>query len=130
MEDNLNILEKILKSTKRFPFQWKKKLQKLIKKEMRISSLFFFKMRFIERARFMVSSLSILVDNLMERIHKIKCIDCDCVCEHDSVNGSFININVYLAIQNIQTRLMNNQKINLRIHLIFPITILINLSCC
>ena len=36
-----------------------------------------YKIKFIDSARFMASSLSNLVDNLAERIHQIKCKDCD-----------------------------------------------------
>ena len=35
------------------------------------------KIKFIDSARFMASSLSNLVDHLAEGIHKIKCKDCD-----------------------------------------------------
>ena len=37
-----------------------------------------YKITFINSARFMASSLSNLVDNLAEGVHKIKCKDCDC----------------------------------------------------
>ena len=36
-----------------------------------------YKIKFIDSARFMVISLSIFVVNPTERIHKIKCKDCD-----------------------------------------------------
>ena len=36
------------------------------------------KVNFIDSKRFMVTSLSKLVDNLKEEIHKTKCRDCDC----------------------------------------------------
>ena len=36
----------------------------------------------------MASSLSNLVDNLAERIHKIKCKDCDCFLEYESVKSN------------------------------------------
>ena len=38
----------------------------------------------------MASSLSNLAINLAEGIHKIKCIDCDCFFEYESVNGNLI----------------------------------------
>ena len=41
--------------------------------------------------RFMASSLSNLVRNLTEEIHKIKYKDCDCFFEYENVNGNLIN---------------------------------------
>ena len=38
----------------------------------------------------MVSLFSNLVDNLAERIHKIKCNDCSCFLEWESVNDNLI----------------------------------------
>ena len=38
----------------------------------------------------MASSLSGLVDNLAEGIHKIKCKDCDCSLEYESVKDNLI----------------------------------------
>ena len=38
----------------------------------------------------MASSLSNLVDNLAERIHKIKCKDCDCFLEYESIKDNLI----------------------------------------
>ena len=37
-----------------------------------------YKIKFIDTARFMASSLSNLIDNLTARIHKIKCQNCRC----------------------------------------------------
>ena len=39
----------------------------------------------------MESSLSNLVDNRSERIHKIKCKDCNCFLEYESVNDNLMN---------------------------------------
>ena len=39
----------------------------------------------------MVSSLSNLVDNFLEILGKIKCKDCDCFLEYDSVNNNLKN---------------------------------------
>ena len=41
-----------------------------------------YKIKFIGTAIFMATSLSNLVDNLTEGIHKIKCKDCDCFLEY------------------------------------------------
>ena len=38
----------------------------------------------------MASSSLNFADNLTERIHKIKCKDCDCFLEYESVKGKFI----------------------------------------
>ena len=47
-------------------------------------------MKFIDCARFMATSLSNLADNLTEGIHKIKCKDCDCFLEYESVKDNSI----------------------------------------
>ena len=47
-----------------------------------------YKIKFIDSARFMESSLLNLVDNLIEAIHKVKCKDCDCFLEYKSVKDS------------------------------------------
>ena len=48
------------------------------------------KIKLIDSARFMAPSLSNLVDNLTERIHKIKCKDSNCFLEHESVKKTLI----------------------------------------
>ena len=48
------------------------------------------KIKCIDSARFMASSLSNLVDNLAEGIYKIKCKDCDCLLEYESVRDNLI----------------------------------------
>ena len=58
----------------------------------------------------MASSLSNLVDNLAEGIHKIKCKDWDCFLEYENVKDNLIKY-VYLAIKIIQTSLMKNWMI-------------------
>ena len=55
-----------------------KKLQKLIKMEKKLQQNLSYVLQFIDSARFMASSLSNLVNNLSEGIHRIKCKD-----EHD-----------------------------------------------
>ena len=43
-----------------------------------------YKIKLVDSARFMVRSLSNLVDNLAERIHKIKRKDCDYFLQYKS----------------------------------------------
>ena len=50
-----------------------------------------YKIKFIDSARFMATSLSNLVDNLAEGIHKIKHKDCDCFLEYENVKDNSIN---------------------------------------
>ena len=47
-----------------------------------------YKIKFIDNARFMASSLSNLVDNFAERIHKIKYKVCACFLEYESVKDN------------------------------------------
>ena len=50
----------------------------------------FYKIKFIDSARFMPSSLSSLFDNFTEVIHKIKYKDCDCFLEYESIKDNLI----------------------------------------
>ena len=56
----------------------------------------------------MARSLSNLVDNLAEEIHKIKCKDCDFFLNMQVSRTAAENINVYLARKIGQTSLMEN----------------------
>ena len=49
-----------------------------------------YKIKFIDSVRFMTSSLSNLIDNLAEGIHKIKCKDCDVFLEYGSAKGNLM----------------------------------------
>ena len=51
-----------------------------------------YKIKIIDVARFMASSLLNLVDNLTEVSHKIKCKDCDCFLEYENTKD---NLNKY-----------------------------------
>ena len=50
-----------------------------------------YKVKFIDSAKFMVSSLSNLVDNFPEGIRKVKSKDSYCFLEYENVNDSLIN---------------------------------------
>ena len=49
-----------------------------------------YKIKFIDSMRFIGTSLSKLVDNLTEGIHKIKCKDCGCLLEFENVKDNSI----------------------------------------
>ena len=49
-----------------------------------------YRIKFIDSARFMSTSLSNLVDNLAEGICKITCKDCDCFLEYETVKDNLI----------------------------------------
>ena len=66
-----------------------------------------YKIKFVDSARFMVSSLPNLVDNLAEGIKKIKWKDCECFLEYESVKDNLTKY-IFLAINIFQTSLMKN----------------------
>ena len=77
LKDNLKDSEKTKKSIKLFFAQIKNEIIKIDKDDNETVETISYKIKFIDSSRFMVSSLSILVDNFTEGIHKIKCKDCD-----------------------------------------------------
>ena len=84
------MLGKIQKSTKLFLFQLIKEVTNINKDSYEGIITTSYKIKFIDSATFMASSLSNLVDNLAEEIHKIKCKDCLCVLECKSVKVNLI----------------------------------------
>ena len=71
MTENLNVFRKIQKSPKLFPFQRKREVTKIDKDGNKIVLTISYKIEFINSARFMAISLSNMIDNLSEKIHKI-----------------------------------------------------------
>ena len=69
-----------------------------------------YRITFIDSTRFMTTSLSNLVNKFAEGIHKIKCKDCDCFLNMKVSRLIWYNINSYLAIKFIQTKLMKNLR--------------------
>ena len=55
-----------------------------------------YKIKFIDSARLMVSSLSNLVNNLAEGIHKIECKDCNCFLVYESVKDDPIKYKLFI----------------------------------
>ena len=86
LRENLNVLGKIQKSTS-FSDTVYKYCKVFVPIEKEVTNIdkdgnesvvtISYKTKFIDSARFMATSLSNLVDNLTEAVHKIKCKDCD-----------------------------------------------------
>ena len=92
-----------------FSISIKKKITKNDKDDNESVVNISYKIKLINSTRFMASSSSNLVDNLAEGIHKIKYKDCDCFLEYENVSRTiWQNINIYFAINIIQTSLMKN----------------------
>ena len=68
----------------------RKKVTKIDKDGNESVVTIFYKIKFIDSERFMATSLSNLVNNLTERIHKIKCNYCDCFLEYESVKDNLL----------------------------------------
>ena len=97
----LNVLGKTKKSTKPLLLQQKKEYTKIDKDGNK---------SVVNSARFMASSLSNLVDNLAEGIHKIKCKDCNCFLEYESVKDNLIKYKCLSCNKDYSNRL--DEKLN------------------
>ena len=81
----MNVLGKIPKSTKRFLISIEKEVTNTDEDGNESVVIISYKIKFIKSAKLMASSLSNLIDNLAEGIHKIKSKDCDCFPEYESL---------------------------------------------
>ena len=115
---------------KNFSIQKEKEVTKIDKYGNKSVVTISYKIKFIDNAIFMATSLSNFVDNLTEELHKIKYKDCDCFFEYESIKDNLIKYKCLSAIKIIQIKLTNNWKIDSRTHLSFLIMISINLFCC
>ena len=87
---NLKFLGKIQKRTNLLFVPIEKEVLKIDKDGNESVVTISYKIKFIDIARFMASSLSNLVGNLIEEIHKTKCKDCDCFLKYESFKGNLI----------------------------------------
>ena len=69
-----------------------------------------YKVKFIDSARFMASSLSNLIDDLAEGILKIKCKDCDCFLEYESVKDNLIKYKCLSCNKNYSNKIYEEIK--------------------
>ena len=60
--------------------------------------------------RFMASSFSSLVDNLTEEINKIKCKDCDCFLDYESVKDNSMKYKCLSCNKNYSKKLDEELK--------------------
>ena len=89
-EGQLEHLAKNTEKYKTFPVPVEKEVTNIDKDGNESVVTISYKIKFIDSARFMATSLSNLFDNLAEGIHKIKCKDCDCFLEYESVKDNLI----------------------------------------
>ena len=69
-----------------------------------------YKIKFIDSARCMASSLSNLVDNLTKANHKIKCKDYGCFVEYESVKDNLIKYKCLSSNKDYSNKLDEKSK--------------------
>ena len=89
-EKQFECLEENTENYKTFSVPIEKEGTKIYKDGNKSVVTISYKIELIDSARFIASSLSNLVDNLAEGIYKIKCKDCDCFLEYESLKDNLI----------------------------------------
>ena len=90
MRDNLNVWGEAHKSKYFFSTPIEKEVTNIDKDGNESVVTISYKIKFIDSARIMASSLSSLVHNFAEEIHKIKSKDCNFFLEYESVKDNLI----------------------------------------
>ena len=67
-----------------------------------------YKIKFIDRYRFMASSLSKLVDNLFEGIHNNKCVNCNYCLDYIKIKNEKLILECYNCKQRYRKKLIKN----------------------
>ena len=88
------------------------------------------KIKCIDSIIFMASSLSNLVDNLAEGIHKVKCKDFDYFLEYESVKDNLIKYKFLSSNKDYSNMFEENFKKPFKNTFQFLIMISMNLFCC
>ena len=81
-------LGKTMEKYKTFSVSMEKEVIKIDKDGKENVVTISYKIKFIDNGRFMATSLSNLAYNLTEGVHKIKCKDCDCFFQYESVKDN------------------------------------------
>ena len=103
-----------------------KKAKRIDKNEKQVTKTIFYKLQFIDSARFMTESLSNFVDNLFEGIHNIKCKnendnknsktwgikykDCKCWFQYIKVKDNLILYKWFVCMTNYLKKFNENLK--------------------
>ena len=106
LEGKFECLGKNTEYYKTFSIPIEKEIIKIDKDGNESVVTMYYKIKFIDSARFMATSLSNLADSLTEEIHKITCQDCECFFEYECVKDNLIKYKCLIKI--IQTKLMKN----------------------
>ena len=81
-----------------FPVPIEKGVTRVDKNGEEVTKTISYRLQFVDRARFMASSLTNSVDNLSEKIHKIKCTNVKkTFLNTQTLNMIYQNSNVYVA---------------------------------
>ena len=78
---------------------------------MKMLWLFLTKVKFVDSARFLASSLSNVADNFARRIHKTKLKDYNCFFQYESVNENLVNYKFWSCNKNYSKKINENLKI-------------------
>ena len=113
MRENLNFLGKIQNSTK--------EVREIDKDGNESAVTISQKINFIGKARFIATLLSNIVDNLTEEIHKIKCKDCECFLEYESVREMSIKYKCTSCNKNYSNKINEELRKRFKTHLGFLI---------
>ena len=90
---------------KTFSVRVKKEIINIDKEGNESVKTIFYRIKFVNSARFMASSLSNLIDNLTEGIHKIKRKHYDCFLEYESFKDNLIKYKCLICNKNYSNKL-------------------------
>ena len=107
-EGKFECLGENTKKHKTFSVPTEKDISKINKDDNESVRLISCKITFIASERFTTSQLSNFVDSLIEGIYKIKCKDCYCFLEYESIKDTFIEYKSFSCNKNYLKKLMKN----------------------
>ena len=106
----MNALGKIQKNTKTLSVPIEKEITRIDKDDNKSVVTISYKIKFTNSARFMATSLSNLVYNVTDGIHKFKCKYCDLFLEYESVKDNLIKYKCFSCKKYYSNNLDENLK--------------------